>query len=333
MITNEIQETDEFYFLFHANCILVKDNVGCSIYDLHKHNIYRFGTIVFEVFNKCDDKTIKKLMDTFGGNYNEGILKYINYFIENDFGVLVSEPKLFPRINFEYERPHVIMNAVVEITNQNNYNIINVLQQLSTLHCRDLQLRLYSPESLKIVTKIFEYLIPDKFRSIEILYEYSTGQDELINFIINELPNIFRFIVFDKQGLMGEVKHNKIISSNNNLDQSTKAFYDVNDFEINIDTYSEALNYNIGLNKKVSITKEGFIKNYLSHNLDFGNVDDVNLIDVVKSDQFRLKWEIKNDDIEQCKDCIYRYCCLSCSDIYLKDQKYFKVEYCNGLNK
>jgi len=184
-----------------------------------------------------------------------------------------------------------------------------------------------------MVPKIFAYLSPDKFRSIEILFEYSAGQAELIYFILSELPNIFQFIVFDKDGLMEETKHKKIIKTNKKLVESTIAFYDVNDFEINIDTYSEALHYNIGLNKKVSITKEGFIKNYLSHNLDFGKVDDVNLIDVVKSNQFRLKWVIKNDDIEQCKDCIYRYCCLSCSDISLKDHKYFKVEYCNGLNK
>ncbi|MBK8825984.1 MAG: hypothetical protein IPO26_04560 [Saprospiraceae bacterium] len=310
----------------------MKDNVGCCIYDLHRQGIYRFGTIVFEVFNNCGDKTIKNLWILLG-NYNEGILKYINYFIENDFGVLVSDPKLFPRINFEYERPYEIMNAVVEITNQSNYNIKNVLQKLSTFHCRDLQLRLYSPESLMMLTKIVDYLVPDKFRSIEILYEYSAGQAELINFIVSELPNIFRFIVFDKDGLMEEAKHNKIIKSSKKLEDNIMAFYDVNDFEINIDTYSEALHYNIGLNKKVCITKEGFIKNYLSHSLDYGKVDDVNLIDVLRSDQFRLKWEIKNDDIEQCKDCIYRYCCLSCSDIYLNDQKYFKVEYCNGLNK
>ncbi|MBK6500338.1 MAG: hypothetical protein IPG00_20215 [Saprospiraceae bacterium] len=196
------------------------------------------------------------------------------------------------------------MNAVVEITNQSNYNIKNVLQKLSTFHCRDLQLRLYSPESLVMLTKIVDYLVPDKFRSIEILYEYSAGQAELINFIVSELPNIFRFIVFDKDGLMEEAKHNKIIKSSKKLEDNIMAFYDVNDFEINIDTYSESLHYNIGLNKKVCITKEGFIKNYLSHSLDYGKVDDVNLIDVLRSDQFRLKWEIKNDDIEQCKDCI-----------------------------
>lgn len=332
-MTFDINKIENHYFLFHANCIIVQGEKNCSIYDLHKHKIFQFGSIVYEVFKESNQKTVIEIMDSFRGDYNEGILKYIKYFVDNDIGVLVSNPKLFPRINFEFERPFEIINAIVEVTNINNYNIINVLQKLSILSCRDIQFRLFSLEGLIFIKNNVEYLNANKFRSIEILYEYSTGNDELIYNLLDELPNIFRFVVYDKQNLLKDPKHNKIRHSSISIDKGTEISYDVNDFLIDIATFTESFNYNIGLNRKVSITKDGCIKNYLSHNLDFGNVDDVNLIDVVKSDQFRLKWEIKNDDIEQCKDCIYRYCCFSCSDIYLKDQKYFKVEYCNGLNK
>ena len=117
MILNDIDKIDNLYFLLHANFIIVKDNVWCGVYDLHKHNIYRFDTIVFDVFNECEKKTVIELMDLFGGNYNEGILKYITYFLEIDIGVLVYNPKLFPKINFEYERPYEIVLLEKNIVN------------------------------------------------------------------------------------------------------------------------------------------------------------------------------------------------------------------------
>ena len=76
------------------------------------------------------------------------------------------------------------------------------------------------------------------------------------------------------------------------------------------------------------ITKNGAVKNYLNHKKEFGNVKNQKIKDIVNTDKFRQLWEISNDKIEKCKDCQFRYCCESNSDIIYKNKLLFKTNLC-----
>jgi SPASM domain peptide maturase of grasp-with-spasm system len=96
------------------------------------------------------------------------------------------------------------------------------------------------------------------------------------------------------------------------------------------ETFCESLNFNSCLNRKISVDKNGEIKNCPSMLKSYGNITETNLIDVIENTDFKIIWEIKKDEIEVCRDCEFRYLCGDCR-AYLTDSNnvYSKPLKCN----
>lgn len=60
-----------------------------------------------------------------------------------------------------------------------------------------------------------------------------------------------------------------------------------------------------------------------------GNVNNTKISDAINKKSFKDKWNISNSKIVKCMDCQFRYCCESNSDIYKKNNKYYKASLCN----
>ncbi len=58
------------------------------------------------------------------------------------------------------------------------------------------------------------------------------------------------------------------------------------------------------------------------------NINFDKLSDILALKEFKQLWAINNDKIEKCKDCQFRYMCLSNSNIERKNDKYFKTDKC-----
>jgi len=100
-------------------------------------------------------------------------------------------------------------------------------------------------------------------------------------------------------------------------------------FALNILSFTEAQQHNIGLNRKVCIDAQGNIKNYVSHQKSFGHIDHTDLKSLITTQEFQEKWHISNDQIHQCQDCQYRYVCLSNTDLEKKEDIWHKKNYCD----
>jgi len=85
-----------------------------------------------------------------------------------------------------------------------------------------------------------------------------------------------------------------------------------NYFTINTKLFTESLKYNSCLNKKISIDKDGQIKNCPSMKQSFGNISDTTLEECLNLKDFKKYWDINKDQIEVCKDCEFRYICTDC---------------------
>ena len=92
--------------------------------------------------------------------------------------------------------------------------------------------------------------------------------------------------------------------------------------------FSESLQYNNCLNKKIGIDINGEIKNCPSMEKSYGNISNTSLLDVINNNEFKALWSINKDKINICKDCEFRYVCTDCrafisdpDDIYSKPLK------------
>lgn len=127
---------------------------------------------------------------------------------------------------------------------------------------------------------------------------------------------------FDKKNTC-LIRHTKLL-----IDDNSCGFVNYNALNCNITFVSEAVTFNTCLNRKISIDKNGVIKNCPSYPNHYGNICDTSLIEIINKEEFKKYWYICKDKIQICSDCEFRYMCCDCrafikepNNIYSKPAK------------
>ncbi len=102
----------------------------------------------------------------------------------------------------------------------------------------------------------------------------------------------------------------------------------IDNFDINLFMYLDSLNFNTCLNKKITISETGDIKNCPSMSSTFGNISLTKFSDLILYSEFTKLWKVTKNLIDVCKNCEFRYICTDCrfyitdpTDIYSKPLK------------
>ena len=326
------------YFKLYGNCFIVKGSSESIIYDLERESYYpipiELGNILFEI----DSSEVS--IENLEAKYNEDstiVMSFINQLIDKELGHIVSDPKSFPKICLDWKSPYKIENAIIEFSEKSKYNINSVLTQLEEFGCQAIEFRFLTDFKPDYLSKIFDRFLTSNFKYylIAINYNAKTLIEEYKVFA-NKYQRISRIIIFigdnnrEYKKLMNSISlKSRVILLNKTLTSNMVEKVSLSSFIINTSTFVEAQSHNIGLNKKICISKNGEIKNFLTHKRTYGNVKDINLKEVIESDEFQYLWKVSNDSIEKCKDCQYRYMCLCNSDIESKDGKFYKLSTCD----
>ncbi|MDN3636146.1 grasp-with-spasm system SPASM domain peptide maturase [Neolewinella lacunae] len=117
------------------------------------------------------------------------------------------------------------------------------------------------------------------------------------NKFINTRKDVFGLIFYSKEAVYSEKCCGKISPSF---------------FTINTKTFTESVNFNSCLNRKIAIDVEGRIKNCPSMSDSFGIAGNITFEEILKKPSFKDKWNINKNLINVCKDCEFRYVCTDC---------------------
>jgi SPASM domain peptide maturase of grasp-with-spasm system len=133
--------------------------------------------------------------------------------------------------------------------------------------------------------------------------------DELI-----EKGKIKTFTYYNTSNSNDNIIHDSIIVSNSDIDKVSIncGVVLLNNAYSNIKLFSESQNYNTCLNRKISIDKDGNIKNCPSMPQSFGNIKDTTLEEAINHPDFKKYWNVNKDMIAVCKDCEFRHICTDC---------------------
>lgn len=317
------------YFQLFANCVPVKGYLFSLIYDLQRFELIKIPNDFLEILLLVDDLGIEEIKKHYNNDEDEGIEAILNYFVDSEIGFYTNQPNLFPKLNTNWYFPGEISNAVLEIKNKGHYNILDVISQLELLNCKAIQFRQINEFNEEILNKISERL---KFSSIEYVEIYLN--EDNTNEFYSKLENkqidnkhIAKFKVFNsKKKIKSDFfQYSEKYLGSDNLNEK----FSVDNFAINIKSFTESLSFNLGLNKKIAIDHKGNIKNHISHKKAYGNILNISLRETLEKSNIKKNWKINNDKIEFCKDCPYRYCCTSNSELIEKNNKTYKQKYCN----
>lgn len=326
-----MNEHRKVWFRLFACCIVVEGASSSLIYDIQRDAFYDLPNDFLSIINSSSLYDVDTIKNTF--EYEDNVIdSFFNHFIEAEIGFYTHEPASFPAIDLTWDSPHNIVNSIIELVRESGFDWINVIEQLNSLGCKAIQLQLLSDFTVDELRTIIHVFKDSRFKHIELMLPFNNEMDRdvLCGFMKDE-PRLNQIMIYacSEDKLVMNEYGKSIVQFKKDIRVDQNEILKVEKFSTNVELFSEAQNYNVGLNRKVCIDKMGEIRNYVSHRHSYGNVSSTSILDVLEKTEFKNKWSISNDMIETCKDCQYRYACVSNSDIRKEGDKFYKSNYCD----
>jgi len=322
------------YFKLFSDCVLVEGNKLAILQDLKRYALVSLSEVQKEVVLASKQIEISDLNIKFSEEIVDDVL---NLLVNNNFGFYTNKPFQFPEFNGEsFNSPFLFDSAIVESDNLSSLE--KVLDRLEVFNIPDIQLIIYPEFDFSHLVQVLSKYNTSTYRTFQLVIELVKPTD-LSNAIIqlkNEIKRLTNVDVYNSSLLtdknafesLKDKMQIRLIGTKLNLSPN-KQVQSFDTFFKHLNFYLEALNYNVGINKKIAVTKELKIKNHITHSKDFGNILEVSIEALVNDVSFTKFWDKPKDVIEKCKDCQFRYCCMSTSEVYEADGKLHLKNDCN----
>lgn len=326
------------YIHLYANCQITKGISRSIICDLQRSKYILIPNSFADLFIKQRYYNLKKASILFDPEDLGIFHEYITLLIDNELAFYCSkkEIKRFPQLQLTYKYPAKITNAILDFDEKSDYKIKDIIQNfLIPSNCRHIQIRCFDSVNFDFLEALTTEINNCFIKSVAIIIKDSFNDN---------YSQITKWVTCNrkiKSLVLHSSNENKIIQEENygssvivttrqKLKSETNCgIIDHDYFNITIESFSESLCSNSCLNRKISIDKEGNIKNCPSMKETFGNVKTVQSLDsVIKNPDFYKYWNISKDKIKTCMHCEFRHICTDCraylddpDDIYSKPLK------------
>jgi len=326
-------------FRLFACCLLVKGVKRAVICDLQRDSMY-FVTIPFwEILTNTQDLSIEEILESYSNQIGEEeIVAFFESLVNRDLGFWTDEPEVFPQIELTWENPSIITNAIIDHNDSFHHNFALIFSKLELVGCRDVQVRCYDYLSLSELHSILELLERKRIKSIEFIIKYNNEIDMKAMLILTEKYLRIKSIIVHSAPQtvthrftgQSEVNMGNIIMTEQIIDSNRCCGIISPDyFLVGLPSFTEGLNFNSCLNRKLGIDIDGSLKNCPSMKKSFGNIYTDDIVDVVSSSVFQETWRINKDKITTCKVCEFRYVCTDCRAFLESDTSLEKPLKCN----
>ena len=312
------------HFILFANCLPVKGASRSLICDLQNEKYHYIPNDLYDLLQETRNTKFVELYNLFEDDDKKIIEEYIEFLLKNNLGFFDSDPVIFPEMSLEWDTPAEITNSIIDIdaTEMAQIDYAELFRQLSDLNCSCVQIRSFSQLDSSTLEGLLNYTLDSRINEIRLFLEYNPEIDNTIQErLLTKHKRIYEVIYFGSP-------ENKVVMNADvrfiHMDLSNLGVGDCGQicsglFSVNIPHFTESINFNSCLNKKISIDIHGEIKNCPSQVNSFGNINNMTLKEALKNKDFLKLWKVKKDDIQICKDCEYRYICTDCR-IFITDE-------------
>jgi len=315
------------YFKLFANCIPVRGYKRSIICDLQLNRFIYIPNKIFAILheNKAKEINYQQLLKKFDDK-TQGLKRFVNYFIENNYGFITENPNDFPELDLSWDYPSKITNAIIDLSHNSKYNIHKFLKEINELGTPAIQLRFFNKIKWEEILQLLVYIDKNdfSFESIEIIAPYNPKFKHVFRKLSDYNSMVVSTIIYgstiNKSYFIKENLCHLTYIKNKFENENSCGIISYNTFNVNLFQFCESQSFNTCLNRKLSIDQFGNIKNCPSSSKIFGHIDKINISDVVDSAEFKYLWNIKKNDIKICSICEYRYMCNDCR-IFISDEK------------
>lgn len=322
-------------FQLFASCIPVKGYTRSTICDIQKNSYVYIPNSLYDIIDKYEGCTLDEIFSKFNKNEKKILDEYFSFLHNNDLIFFTKNISNFPKIEERWEHPSNITNSIIDINYRySEFNYIKIINELSELGCKALQIRLYNNVPEHFLIKLLSFDSNNKIRDVQVVMKFNNYSKKIFAKLYEINPRLSSIKVhsspFSKSDYLNDSGLYEITFSDKELlDSSACGCILPSHFNVNIDLLMESKQFNSCLNRKVGIDENGEIKNCPSLKKSFGNVKFNNISEIVSLEGFKELWFVKKDLIDECKDCEFRYICTDCRfSSSTTFHKYSKPEKC-----
>jgi SPASM domain peptide maturase of grasp-with-spasm system len=319
-------------FKLFANCLPVKGARRSTICDLQKQRMRLIPNDLFYILTDLAGLPTTEIKRRFNGDCDEVIDDYFTMLTEEAYGFWCDEPELFPKLDLSWDRPEKITNAIIDVDRSSKHDYQSLLSQLDELGCQALQIRAYDELTLADLEEILTHCERHRLRHLDLVIKFHqelTG--EALNALCLDHQVISRIVVHSSP----QKSRLKVNPFSITIDYytfpvtpSSCGLISPRFFSLSLEHFTEALNFNSCLNRKMGIGADGEIKACPAMKQSAGNAGHTKLKAVVNDPQLVQIGSITKDQVAVCRDCEFRYVCTDCraytqdaNDLYSKPAK------------
>ena len=327
-----------FSFKLFGHCIPVKGVNRSVICDLQRKSFEFIPNILFEILTNHEGKTINQIEDIYGKENAQVINEYFTFLMEKEFIFFCDREEIsfFPKMNLEWSSPVEITNAIIDFNKNTSTHLYmsRIANELDILGCTVLELRFFDEVQMNILADILEHFSNHRVRMINLIIKYDSDLMESISELCFKFQRVNFVYVHSAPKESSELLSTsytyvtyieKVLAGHECCGVISPIH-----FRSNIQNFTENLQFNSCLNRKIGIDVKGNIKNCPSSRTSYGNIKDATLIKVIENKTFKSYWGINKDQIDVCKLCEFRYICSDCR-VYIENENdiYSKPAKCN----
>jgi len=314
---------DNSFLQLYSNIIPVRGFNRSVLLDFQFERLFFVPNEIYDLLtiDYCDVEVFKK---KYKGSLNAGIEKWVDYLIEKNIIHFTGHPEFFPKLDLEFHFSSKISNMIIELSTI-NFKVLNHKEKILMMEkigCKALVLNFFDLPANKVINYLdlfskssidhIELYLNFKFLDIE-------EHDLIEKFCENLRIKSTTFYACEEKKTGYEYKDRMqlsfLLTDKINLNCGVTS---IQNSYVNLKLFTESLNHNTCLNRKISIDKDGNIKNCPSMAQSFGNIKDTTLEEALNHPDFKKYWNITKDQIEVCKDCEFRHICTDCR-AYIED--------------
>jgi SPASM domain peptide maturase of grasp-with-spasm system len=294
------------YFCLYAHNIPVRGATRSAIYDLQRQNVVPVPNVLYDILLDFKQHPWTETQERYAPNNPQLFAQYLSFLQKKDLGFFAETPNGFPELKLHWYSPHRVQNAVLSYAFA-HYSLRDVLTQLDALQCRHVELRLsLQGHCWAEIVDLFRQMEAKSFLSVTLLLAYSSAlvNEQQLGALYEEFPKIQCIIVHAAPMNFQSATHpGKIAYVTQDLQQEKPRNRNV----VNLDYFTEALQFNPYFNRKVCVTDQGSIKNCLLLSPSFGNVNTTRLEAVLANPDFQELWHAAPDQTLGLRDSELRY--------------------------
>ncbi len=301
------------YFLLFSNCVVVRGAKRSTIYDLQFERYKNIPNLLADVLGHSVDLPIKSIKLIYNDEYSAGIDSYLNLLAEERFGTFYHSIVNFIKLPLDWKYPGELTNCVIEVEGKPKFDLRKVFKELDDLNCHSVQFWFLKKVKSVDIESLLEPLSNSRIRNVELVIPYNNYfSRQFIESFSEKHPRVRRIVFTEcyKKLVKFDIVQVIIESTKMETIELTRKFNNSpSAFRVSLGMFTESQEHNTFFNKKISIDRNGLIKNFPTMTKSFGHINEISFSDAINNSEFKKFWSLKKDNIVGCKNCEFRFMC------------------------